>query len=102
MKKFISISFIVWAVLGVAGCQTVRQNASHSAVISASQWLEKSAMPQIDNKPMPAREIAYVLRKVGFEPSPSEVSKWIGRPRKELVHALLTGLKTVPVIERPS
>ena len=102
MKKSIAISFFFLTVFGLAGCQTIKQNGSGDAVISASQWLKHSALTKIDNRPMSAREIAYVLRKIGFEPSPSDVSEWIGKPRQALTHELLTSLKTTPIVERPS
>ena len=79
----------------------INGSTNQSSKVLASEWLSKSSMPRLVNRPMDAREIAYILRKVGFDPSPSEVSEWIGKERKQLVAELLAGLKTAPVIEPP-
>ncbi|MEJ6629485.1 MAG: hypothetical protein QNL09_01160, partial [Burkholderiaceae bacterium] len=69
--------------------------------MSANEWLSQSEMPQVVDRPLTAAEAAYVLRKVGFEPAPSEVAPWIGRNRSELVASLLDGATTAPVIASP-
>lgn len=76
-------------------------STNQSSKVLASEWLSKSSMPRLVNRSMDAREIAYILRKVGFDPSPSEVSEWIGKERMQLVAELLAELKTAPVIEPP-
>ena len=69
--------------------------------MSADDWLAQSGMPQVVDRPLTAKEAAYVLRKVGFEPAPSEIAPWVGRNRSELVLSLLNGATAVPIIAPP-
>lgn len=48
---------------------------SEFATVTAVNWLAKTTMPQVTDKPMSSRDISYILRKTGFEPSPLEVSQ---------------------------
>ena len=55
------------------------------STLTAVEWMATSSMPQVMDKPLSASEAAYILRKIGFEPSPSEVSQWIGQNRSILI-----------------
>ena len=48
---------------------------SEFATVTAVNWLAKTTMPQVTDKPMSSRDVSYILRKTGFEPSPLEVSQ---------------------------
>jgi hypothetical protein len=70
--------------------------------MTAANWLAKSTMPQVADKPMSSRDVSYILRKTGFEPSPSEVSRWVGEDRSTLITNLIEGLETEPVNNYPA
>lgn len=107
------ISIRAAAVISVAlliGCQTLQvgdngfrknEKTSVAYAISAKQWLLKSLMPKVSDKILTAHEAAYFLRKVGFDPSPDEVSPWLGKTRYKLIDAILSGLSTTPVVPVP-
>ena len=95
MCRTLIIILILFHVL--PGCQTTQLNSQ----ISGLDWLSRTSMPRFVDQVMDAREVAYILRKVGFDPSSAEVSEWIGKQRSLMVSRLLTELKTVPVIEPP-
>jgi uncharacterized protein (DUF1800 family) len=71
------------------------------STLTAAKWMARSSMPQVLDKPMSAAEVSYVLRKIGFEPSPSEVSQWIGQNRSTLITNLIAKLDAKPVIDFP-
>ena len=71
------------------------------STLTAANWMTRSSMPKVLDKPMPASEVSYVLRKIGFEPSPSEVSQWIGQNRSTLITNLIAELDVNPVIDFP-
>ena len=71
------------------------------STLTADEWMAKSNMPLVSDRSMSASEVSYVLRKIGFEPSPAEVSPWIGQNRLDLIRALIGGLDSSPVIEFP-
>ena len=99
------IFVILLAGLTVTGCQTelssprlqtTNQNFENSGSspllgetafsnLSAAEWMVESDMPLVLDQSMSASEVSYVLRKVGFEPSPAEVSPWIGQNRSNLI-----------------
>ena len=69
--------------------------------LSATEWMAESDMSLVLDQSMTASEVSYVLRKIGFEPSPAEVSPWIGQNRSSLIRAVIGGLNSSPVIEFP-
>ena len=69
--------------------------------LTAAKWMTTSSMPQVLDKPMSASEVSYILRKIGFEPSPSDVSQWIGQNRSILIANLIAELDTKPVNAYP-
>jgi uncharacterized protein (DUF1800 family) len=69
---------------------------------TAENWMAKNEMPQVADKPMSSRDISYILRKTGFEPSPSEVSRWVGEYRSTLIKNLIEGINTEPVNNYPA
>lgn len=71
------------------------------STLSAADWMAASDMPMFLDRSMSASEVSYVLRKIGFEPSPSEVSLWIGQNRSNLVRDLIEELDATPVVEFP-
>ena len=71
------------------------------STLTAAKWMATSSMPLILDKPMSASEVSYVLRKIGFEPSPSDVSQWIGQNRSILIANLIAELDTNPVNNYP-
>ena len=75
---------------------------SEFANVTAENWLAKNEMPQVADKPMSSRDVSYILRKTGFEPSPSEVSRWVGEYRSTLIVNLIEGLNTEPVNSYPA
>ena len=98
------IFFILLFGLLVAGCQTglsstelpiTNQKFENSrsevllaggafSTLSAAEWMAESDMPMVLDRSMSASEVSYVLRKIGFEPSPAEISPWIGQNRSNL------------------
>ena len=115
------IFVILLAGLIVTGCQTEsssarlqtkNQNFENSGSspllgetafsnLSAAEWMVESDMPLVLDQSMSASEVSYVLRKVGFEPSPAEVSPWIGQNRSNLIKNLIAGLDASPVVDFP-
>ena len=94
------------------GLQTTNQNFENSGSgsllgetafsnLSAAEWMVESDMPLVLDQSMSASEVSYVLRKVGFEPSPAEVSPWIGQNRSNLIKNLIAGLDASPVVDFP-
>ena len=75
---------------------------SEFANVTAVNWLAKTTMPQVTDKPMSSRDVSYILRKTGFEPSSLEVSQWVGEYRSTLIANLIGGLKTDPVNNYPA
>ena len=75
---------------------------SEFANMTAVNWLAKTTLPQVTDKPMSSRDVSYILRKTGFEPSPSEVSRWVGEYRSTLIIYLIEGLNTEPVNSYPA
>ena len=75
---------------------------SEFATVTAVNWLAKTTMPQVTDKPMSSRDVSYILRKTGFEPSPLEVSQWVGEYRSTLIKNLIEGLNTEPVNKYPA
>ena len=104
--KLISIALVSFLLVG---CQTqvskpsspLSQSLENLEPISLAVWLENSPIDLAEDLPMEAGEVAYVLRKVGFDPAPPEVSPWIGKTRNELIAFLLEGLSTAPVVAPP-
>ena len=112
---------ILLIVLVVAGCQTGLSSAeletttenfenskstfllpdSAFSTLSAAEWMAKRDMPLVLDQPMSASEVSYVLRKTGFEPSPAEVTPWIGQNRSSLIGDLIEGLDASPFIDFP-
>ena len=58
-------------------------------------------MPLVVDRSMSASEVSYVLRKIGFEPSPAEISPWIGQKRSNLIKDLIEGLDASSIVEYP-
>lgn len=93
----------------VYGCQqgTVPQStvqrslAIPTDVISAKTWLATTDMPKMVDSSLTADEVAYVLRKTGYEPAPDEIQPWVGSKRSALVSDLLKGLSTPPILDPP-
>lgn len=107
MKKILPV---VAALALITGCQqqsTLPSAQAPEAVIvpqqtvTAKDWLAASSMPKMIDQPLKADDVAYVLRKTGFEPAPDEVEPWLGKPRSSLVNHLLKTLSTEPVIPQP-
>ncbi|HSG03633.1 MAG TPA: DUF1800 family protein [Marinobacterium sp.] len=106
MRKLISL---VAATLLIAGCQqTAIPQAEMVEVLrvpaktlTAQNWLSTTSMPRMVDQPLSADEVAYILRKTGFEPPPDEVEPWIGKPRSELVRYLLRTLSSDAVVPAP-
>ena len=71
------------------------------STLSAAEWMAESDMPLVLDRPMSASEVSYVLRKIGFEPSPAEISPWIGKNRSNLIKDLMEGLDASPIIDFP-
>ena len=115
------IFVLLFVGLALAGCQTGPSTAeskttsqkfkksetepllvdSAFATLSAIEWMAESDMPLVLDRHMSASEVSYVLRKTGFEPSPAEISPWIGQNRSNLIKYLINGLDASPVIEFP-
>ena len=105
--------------LVLAGCQTAQSPAKFQttnqefkdsetgpllfdnafSTLSAADWMAASDMPLFLDRSMAASEVSYVLRKIGFEPSPAEVTPWIGQNRSNLIGDLTEGLDASPIIE---
>ena len=92
----------------LAGCQPqsktspiLLQHLDRVEPISIETWLANSEMPLMQDAQMDGAEVAYVLRKTGFDPAPSEVAPWIGKNRSELVSYLLNSLESEPVVDVP-
>ena len=75
---------------------------SEFANLKAVDLIAQSKIPQVSDKPMSSRDVSYILRKTGFEPSPSEVSRWVGEYRSTLITHLIEGLNTEPINEYPA
>ena len=71
------------------------------STLSAAEWMAESDMPMVLDRSMSASEVSYVLRKIGFEPSPAEISPWIGQKRSNLIKDLIKGLDASPIVEFP-
>lgn len=107
MLKRLSLLF---ALVLIAGCQQQSAKpvagAPDSVVVpqsvqTAKDWLATASMPKMVDQSLKADEVAYVLRKTGYEPAPDEVQPWIGKQRSELINHLLESLSTTPVIPPP-
>lgn len=105
-----TLPLLITAAL-VAGCQqqaTVPMAGAPQSVVvpqqpvSVASWLASSQMPKMADQPLSAEELAYVLRKTGFEPAPDEVQAWVGRTRSALVKYLISGLSAEAVIPQPN
>jgi len=108
MRKILPLAV---SLILLAGCQqqtAVPQAGAPEAIkapantVSAQTWLNTSSMPRMVDQPLSADEVAYVLRKTGFEPPPEEVQRWINKPRSSLVSHLVNTLSTTPVIPEPN
>ena len=71
------------------------------STLSAAEWMAESDMPLVVDRSMSASEVSYVLRKIGFEPSPAEISPWIGQKRSNLIKDLIKGLDASSIVEYP-
>ena len=104
-----SLCSIFVAATFLVGCQTqsakptspLMQSRENVEPVSIEAWFANTSMPLMQDRPMAAEEVAYVLRKVGFDPAPPEVSPWIGKNRNELIQFLLGNLGTDPVLDAP-
>ena len=83
-----------------SGSEALLVNEAFST-LSAAEWMAETDMPLVLDRSMSASEVSYVLRKIGFEPSPAEISPWIGQNRSNLIKDLIEGFDASPIVEFP-
>lgn len=105
MRNIITVAFSLMFLFGCQQQTALPQSGAFKApaqTVSVKSWLSSSSMPRMIDQPLSADEVAYVLRKTGFEPAPEEVQKWINEPRSALVRYLIDTLSTAAVIPDPT
>ena len=104
------VVYICFASFLLVSCQTqitktppLGKSFESIETVSLDTWLAQSPIPipLFQDSLMDAGDVAYVLRKTGFDSAPSEVELWIGKNRSELIKFLLDGLTTRPIVDPP-